>query len=129
MKDLKSNIVAVQCIAPAVHAATKSDGTITDMQGASGATAFVSTGAISGAGLFVPTLVAGNAADLSDGATVTSAELIGSWPASLAADSIYSVGYTGSKRYLRVVLTKTSGTNIAASAAIVKSHLSLSGTV
>jgi len=45
----------------------------------------------------------------------------------LAADSVYWVGYRGGKRYVRVVITKNSGTSIAAGAVVVKGHLSFAG--
>ena len=128
--DLKTNYVDVQALPPAVYSATKSDASIIDAGDCNSIRVIINTGAIVGDGLFVPSIVMGDAADLSDGVAIAADRLIGTLPASLAANSIYSVSYKGDlQRYLRVVLTKTSGTNIAASAAIVKSHLSLSGTV
>ena len=56
-------------------------------------------------------------------------DLLGAFPATLAADSSYAVGYRGGRRYVRVVITKNSGTSIAAGAVIVKGHLALSGAV
>lgn len=129
MSDLKNNIDPKLSVVPAVYSATKDDGSIIDLQGAGSATVIITTGAIASSGNFTPTLVVGDAANLSDGAAATSGDLLGSFPSALAADSIYTVGYTGSKRYARVVLTKNSGTSIAASAAIVRGHLALAGTV
>ncbi|MBW7903021.1 MAG: hypothetical protein H3C26_16180 [Rhodocyclaceae bacterium] len=127
MRDLKSNIFTALCIAPSVHSATKSDGAVVDLQGCGSAAVVVTTGAIAGDGDFTASLVVGDAADLSGGAAATADELIGAFPATLAANSAVTVGYRGGKRYARVVLTKNGGTSIAASAVIVKGDLALRG--
>ncbi|QIM48984.1 hypothetical protein G9Q38_07210 [Pusillimonas sp. DMV24BSW_D] len=129
MKDLKNNIAVVSALAAAVHTATKADAAIVDLQGANSATVVINTGAIAGAGDFTVSLVHGDESDLSDSAAVTAGDLLGEFPASLAADSAYSVGYRGVKRYLRVVITQNSGTSIAAAAVIVKGHLNLAPAV
>ena len=41
------------------------------------------------------------------------------FPASLAAASLVKVGYIGNKRYVRTVITKNSGTSIAAGAVVI----------
>lgn len=129
MSDLKNNIAAVLALSPAVHTATKADASIIDLQGAGSATVIVNTGAIVGAGDYTISLRHGDAADLTGDAAASGDDLLGTFPASLAADSAYSVGYRGGKRYVRVVITKNSGTSIAAGAVVVKGHLSLTGTV
>lgn len=129
MSDLKNNIAAVLALSPAVLSATKSDAPIVDLQGAGSATLVINTGAVVGDGLFVAKLVHGDAADLSGGADATADDLLGTFPAALAADSAYSVGYRGGKRYVRLVLTKTSGTSLAAGAVVIKGHLALAGAV
>lgn len=129
MSDLKNNISVVQALGPAVHAATKADAAIVDLQGAGSATVVINTGAIVGAGDYTISLRHGDAADLSGDAAAAGDDLLGSFPASLAADSAYSVGYRGGKRYVRVVITKNGGTSIAAGAVVVKGHLSLAGEV
>ena len=55
-------------------------------------------------------------------AAVAAGDMQGTLPASLAADSVVKVGYTGRKRYLKATITKTSGTSIAAGAVIVKGN-------
>ena len=129
MSDLKNNIAAVLALSPAVHSATKADASIIDLQGAGSATVIVNTGAIVGAGDYTISLRHGDASDLSGDAAASGDDLLGAFPATLAADSAYSVGYRGGKRYVRVVITKNSGTSIAAGAVIVKGHLSLAGAV
>ncbi len=51
---------------------------------------------------------------------VASGDLLGSFPASLAAAAVTKVGYRGHKRYVRTVITEHSGTSIAAGAVIIK---------
>jgi hypothetical protein len=126
MKDLKNHIDPKLALIPVAHAATKSDSAIIDLQGANSATVNILTGAIAGAGDYTISLHHGDASDLTGDAAVTSADLLGSFPASLAADSIYSVGYVGGKRYVRVVITKNSGTSIVAGASVVRGHLNIS---
>ena len=128
-RDMKSNIVALSALAPAVHAATKSDSPVIDLRGADSATVVINTGAIAGAGDYTISLRHGDAADLAGDAAAGADDLIGAFPASLAADSAYAVGYRGGKRYVRVVITQNSGTSIAAGAVVVKGHLALAGEV
>lgn len=129
MSDLKNNIAAVLALSPAVHSATKADASIIDLQGAGSATVVINTGAIVGAGDYTISLRHGDASDLSGDAAASGDDLLGAFPATLAADTSYAVGYRGGKRYVRVVITKNSGTSIAAGAVIVKGHLSLAGAV
>lgn len=129
MSDLKNNITAVLALSPAVHAATKADAPIIDLQGAGSATVIINTGAIAGAGDYTVSLRHGDAADLTGDAAASGDDLLGAFPTPLAADSSYAVGYRGGKRYVRVVITKNSGTSIAAGAVIVKGHLALAGAV
>lgn len=129
MSDLKNNTAAVLALSPAVHSATKADASIIDLQGAGSATVIVNTGAIAGSGDYTISLRHGDASDLSGDAAASGDDLLGAFPATLAADSSYAVGYRGGKRYVRVVITKNSGTSIAAGAVIVKGHMALSGAV
>jgi len=127
--DLKHNITAVPALAAAVHSATKSDAPVVDLQGAGSATVVINTGAIAGDGDFTASLVHGDAANLADAVDAAADDLLGEFPASLAANSAYAVGYRGGKRYVRVILTKNDGTSVAAGAVVVKGHLVLAGAV
>lgn len=129
MSDLKNNIAAVLALSPAVHTATKADASIIDLQGAGSATVIVNTGAIASSGDFTISLRHGDASDLAGDAAASGDDLLGAFPATLAADKSYAVGYLGGKRYVRVVITKNSGTSIAAGAVIIKGHLALAGAV
>lgn len=119
MRDLKDNLAAVTAIGPAVQAATVT-GAALDLLGFNSATLLVSTGAIVGAGDFTMKLQDSDTTTSGDFADVTSERLHGAFPASLAADSVVTVGYRGFKRYVRAVLTKNGGTSIAAGAVLLK---------
>jgi hypothetical protein len=119
MKDLHSNISPVQALGPVVVAATATSAAI-DLQGFNSAEVIVNTGAIAGSGDYTTKLQESATTTSGDFTDVAAANLLGSFPASLAADSVYRVGYVGNKRYLRTVTTKNSGTSIAAGIVIVR---------
>lgn len=120
-RDIANNVGAVQVVAPQVLAATDTSAAI-DTAGFEGAALIVETGAIAGAGDFTAKLQHSDTTTIGDFVDVPAAQLVGTFPTSLAASSVVKVGYVGAKRYLRSVITKNSGTSIAASAVIVKSH-------
>lgn len=119
MRDLANNVAAVQAVAPAVLDATNTSAAI-DLQGFESAAVIINTGAIVSAGDFTAKLQESDTTTGGDFTDVVAANLVGSFPASLVADSVVKVGYVGSKRYLRTVITKNSGTSIAAGAVILK---------
>ncbi|MDI4664540.1 hypothetical protein K9U40_09405 [Xanthobacter autotrophicus] len=119
MRDLKNNLGVVKSITPAVLAAT-TIGDALDLLGFNSAVLVVSTGAITGAGDFTAKLQESDTTTSGDFTDVAAANLHGSFPTSLAADSLVSVGYAGFKRYVRAVITKNAGTSIAASAVLAK---------
>ena len=82
----------------------------------------VNTGAIAGDGLYALALQESDTTTDGDFADVADKDLLGSLPAALEATATYKQGYKGTKRYVRAVITKTSGTSIAASAVIVRGH-------
>lgn len=129
MKDLKNKIDVKLALIPVVHIATKADSAIIDLQGSNSATLIINTGAIAGAGDYTVSLRHGDAGDLTGDAVAASTDLLGSLPASLADSTFYTVGYIGGKRYLRVVITKNSGTSIVAGAVIIKGNLNNSPAV
>ncbi|MDI4663685.1 hypothetical protein K9U40_04975 [Xanthobacter autotrophicus] len=119
MRDLVNNIGTVLAISPAVLAATVT-GAALDLRGFNSAVLVVNTGAIVGAGAFTVKLQESDTDVPGDFTDVAAADLHGAYPTSLAADSVVKVGYRGFKRYLRAVITKNSGTSIAAGAVLVK---------
>lgn len=120
MRDMTHTIGPAETVRPAVLTATTT-GEVVDLLGFGSATAVVQTGAIVGDGAFAPALHHSDASD-SGFTAVTGADLLGEWPDTLEANSVYRAGYAGGKRYLKVVLTKASGTSIAASSVILRGH-------
>jgi hypothetical protein len=118
-KDSYHNLDAALALSPAVQSATVK-GTTIDLQGFASAMLVVNTGAIVGAGDYSAKLQHSLTTTDADFADVAAADLIGSLPATLVADKSYRQGYIGSKRYIRVVVTKNGGTSIAAGAVVIK---------
>lgn len=121
MRDLANNIGPVQVVAPAVLSATDTSAAI-DLLGFESAAIVINTGAIVTAGDFTAKLQESDTTTSGDFADVAAAHLVGTLPATLEAASVYKQGYIGTKRYLRTVITKNSGTSIAAGAVLVKGH-------
>jgi len=121
MKDGISGISLTASLVPAVVSAT-TKGTEVDLQGFNSATVVVNTGAIAGDGLYAMSVQESDTTTDGDFTDVAAADLLGAFPAGLEASSVYKVGYKGSKRYIRAVITKTSGTSIAAGAVIALGH-------
>lgn len=119
MKDGISGIGVVASLAPAVVTAT-TKGSHADLQGFNSATLIVNTGAIAGDGLYDVRLQESDTTTDGDFTDVAAGNLLGTLPAALAATSVYKQGYKGTKRYIRAVITKQSGTSIAAGAVIVR---------
>ena len=120
MRDLANNIGTVQAVAPAVLSATTTSAAI-DLLGFESAAVIINTGAIVSAGDFTAKLTE---CETSGGTytDVAAADLVGTLPATLEAASIYKQGYIGNMRYLKAVITKNSGTSIAAGAVVVKGN-------
>ena len=121
MRDIASNIGVDQTLAPVDYAAT-TKGTAVDLLGFNSAALVINTGAITSAGLYVVKMQESDTTTDGDFADVDAADLVGALPASLAATSTYKQGYIGNKRYIRAVITKTSGTSIVAGAVVVKGN-------
>ncbi len=119
MRDIVHNIGVVQSIAPAVQAATIKGAGI-DLLGFDSVAIIISTGAIAGAGSFTPTLQESDDDVDANYTDVDADHLQGALPATLEASSVTKVGYRGFKRFVRPVLTKVSGTSIAAGAIAIK---------
>lgn len=121
MRDISHNIGVKLALSPAVQAATIKGNAI-DTAGFNSVAIVVNSGAIVSAGDFTATLQHSDTTTDGDFTNVTAADQTGSFGATLAADSAVKAGYIGSKRYCRVVLTKNSGTSIAAGAVAVLGH-------
>lgn len=121
MRELINDIKLVQALAPAVQAATATSSAI-DLAGYDSAAILINTGAIAGSGDFTTKLQHSDTTTSGDFTDVAAADLVGTFPASLAADSVYKVGYSGTKRYVRTVTTKNGGTSIAAGIVALLGH-------
>ncbi len=124
MKDTYHDVKVVTSLEPAVQAATLKGGAV-DLQGFGSALMVVSTGAIASAGLYDTKMQESDTTTDGDFTDVVAADLLGATAASLAASTVYRQGYIGKKRYVRVVITKQSGTSIAAGAVFVLGHPAL----
>lgn len=116
MRDIISNISAVQALAPAVQTAA-ADGLAVDLKGFNRVAFVIATGAVAGSGDFSIKLQ-----ESDDGVAFTDAVasvVLGTVPATLEAASTYKLGYVGFKRYVRLALTKAGGTSIALGAVAV----------
>jgi hypothetical protein len=121
MRDIANNIGVDQTLAPVDYAAT-TKGTAVDLQGFNSAALVINTGAITSAGLYAVSVQESDTTTDGDFTNVAASDLVGTLPASLAATSTYKQGYIGNKRYIRAVITKTSGTSIIAGAVVVKGN-------
>ncbi len=122
-RDGTNNVEVVESVRPAVH--TDTDGEAVDLQGADAALIACSVGAIAGTAN-ASTLIKLQESDASgSGYTdVAAADIIGTQPTTLTANTIYQFAYLGSKRYVRAVVADGGATSVAASCVVVKSYLS-----
>jgi hypothetical protein len=118
MRDLASNIGVMATLIPATQAAT-AKGTAVDVSDYESAALVINTGAIVSSGLYVMSMQESDTTTDGDFTDVGADEMVGALPASLAASSTYKVSYIGTKRYIRGVITKTSGTSIDAGAVVI----------
>lgn len=114
MRDLKNNIDVVNSIDPDDYTATE-NGAGVDLQGFEGAVVAFSVGTVTD-GTHTPKVQESDSQG-SGYTDVAAADLIGSL-SDLASDTNQRVGYIGSKRYVRGVLT-VSGATVGAQAAAV----------
>jgi hypothetical protein len=119
-KDLYSNFAAVQAVA----SGSKSDavdGVAIDLKGFYSALFVVNTGAVTGDGDFSFKVQESDEAG-SGFADADADDVIGTAPATMAATSAYKLGYRGSKRFIRLAVTKTGGTSIQLGAVAILGH-------
>lgn len=121
MKDGISGLGLVVSLAPAVVTANTS-GAHADLQGFNSATLIVNSGAIAGDGLFDVKIQHSDTTTGGDFVDVPAGDLLGALPAALAANAVVKQGYKGSRRYIRAVITKQSGTSVAAGAVFALGH-------
>lgn len=121
MKDIQSGLAATVAVVPQVVAATNTSSAI-DLQGYAAALLVITTGAIVSSGDYTAKLQESDTTTGGDFTDVEADDLLNTFSASLAENSVERIGYVGSKRYLRTVITKNGGTSIAASAVVMLGH-------
>ena len=124
-RDLHSSatpLVAYNITSLSGGAAT-SDGNIIDTFGYEGCEFVPVAGTITTGGI-TPFLFAGAASDLSDGATVSATDLLGSFAnfGDAADNTAQHVGYTGAKRYARLSYTRGASCNGTFGAVCILGH-------
>ncbi|HEY0960673.1 MAG TPA: hypothetical protein VGE05_15575 [Novosphingobium sp.] len=101
-------------VTPAVASGSKSDaadGIVIDRQGFDSLTFLVNAGAITSAGDFSFKVMESDQAG-SGFAQAHDDDVLGDAPGTMVASSAYKLGYIGSKRYVRLDVTKAGGTSI-----------------
>lgn len=118
-RDIKNNVDAAHSLEPAVRATGTTNGSGVDLQGYDSAMVLVYFGAYTN-GTHTPTLE--HSDDNSSFTAAASTDMDGSFTAvssGAGANTLQRVGYRGSKRYVRAVMTVASGATGAASAAVI----------
>lgn len=120
-RDLHNAISTAVTIAPAANRTATTNGTGIDLAGYRSAVALVQFGVVTD-GTWTPTIEESD--DNSSFATAT--DISGSFTATTSSndETVQEVSYTGSKRYIRVVVTETvaSTTGALFNALIVRGH-------
>ncbi|NBX73712.1 MAG: hypothetical protein EBZ69_07205 [Alphaproteobacteria bacterium] len=119
IRDLASNISAGLSLSPSVRTTGTANGTSIDLQGFDSAAVVVAFGAYTD-GTHTPSLE--HSTNNSTWEAVGAADLMGGFTAvssSGGANTVQEIGYLGSRRYVRVVMTVATGASGAASAALV----------
>jgi hypothetical protein len=116
MRDLHNNIKASRATSPAaaITGNSTTDSQIIDTQGFE-SVEFVSAYGVITDGTFTPSLQEGDAANLSDAATVAAGDMLGTVAAATAVattdnNTVKKLGYKGTKRYVRQRLTQSGAT-------------------
>lgn len=121
-RDLHNSINEQESVRPEVATAGV-NGEECDLRGADSAEVVISIGAITGAAGDGAVTLEETDTTGTGYTAVAAADIIGSTPAALAANTSYRFGYKGSKRFVRAVLDIGGETNIAAAAVVVTSNL------
>ncbi len=121
MKDLYHDLKAELSLNIADQSAAGDGDAIIDLQGYNGALIIgVSGGTMTDS--VTLELEEGDASDLSDGAAVADADLLGSEPTLDGTNQIKTFGYVGNKRYIRVNVGAVGTTGGIAGAAVAKGY-------
>lgn len=116
--DLKNAIDIEQHIAPAAYTATQTPGSGVDLTGFEEATVVLDVGAVTD-GSF--TIEVQESDDDSTYTAVADADLGGTEPSSLTANTVTTLAYYGNARYIRVVATDGGTADAAFGVSVIKS--------
>ena len=111
MRDMVNHVRTEVLIEPQTLSGQKTSAQL-DTNGAGRMMLLLVTGAIVSAGAFSIAVQESDTTTAGDFADVPDDLLDASLPAALEANAAYRVGYRGWKRYLRVIVTRDSGTSI-----------------
>ncbi len=130
MRDLKSNIKAVQSLVPISRNAA-GNGLGVDTLGFNSASVLFASGAIGGTASPTFTFEVQESADNSTFTAVADADIRGIEPVVTTAGAVSQVGYIGNKRYIRAILKTVSGTSptLDCAATVILGHPSVAPTV
>ena len=120
-RDTYSNFAAVPAVASGSKS-TAADGGAIDLTGFQSALFVVNTGTVTGDGDFSFKVQESDTDQPGDFADAAAGDVIGAAPDTMAAASAYKIGYRGSKRYVRLAVTKTGGTSIQMGAVALLGH-------
>lgn len=126
-RDLVNNVDVVESLAPASRTAT-ANGTGVDLRDFNSATVIIELGAAGGTSPSF-TFEVQESDDDSTYTAVADADLLGDdEPVATEAAAPVKIGYSGTKRYLRVAITAVSGTSptLLCAASVVRGHAALS---
>lgn len=124
-KDLHNTLAFERGLSPVVVSDNTAQATqIVDLQNSMGVEFVIATGTLADAdATFAVTMTHGDASDLSDGVAVPATEILGTLAAAgftfANDDAIRSVGYAGTKRYVRLTITPTNNAGSAPLAVVV----------
>ena len=124
MRDLVHNLGISTALASQTVTSSAVNGNILDLLGFEGVAIAICSGTITD-GSYAVTLTEGDASDLSDGASVAAANILGTLPSFAATDDNVTkkAGYIGIRRYIRVTLTPTGATSGGSfSGVVIKGH-------
>ena len=118
VRDIKNNLDSASTLEPALRATGTANGTGVDLQGYGAAMVVVHFGAYTN-GTHTPSLE--HSDDNSSFSAASASDMDGSFTAvsASAAGTTQRVGYRGSKRYIRAVMTVASGATGCYSSAVV----------
>jgi len=122
--DLYSNVKVGRAISPVtVSNNDNTDSEIIDVLGYRSLTFVINTATIADSdATFTPSIIAGDNDALSDGATVAAGSILGTLASATFTiadnNSVFKLGYTGPKRYVRLRIAPASNTGAATFSAI-----------